>query len=117
DGVLAMLAGKYPSEEFGELRPRIVWDRVNGTLRGRPGAGMLAMVSGGTIPDRGLFPVVHAARETKLGELDEEQVSEMRPGDVILLGARPWRIAEITPNQVLVTEAEGVPTVPFWNGD
>ncbi|MBM4421110.1 MAG: DEAD/DEAH box helicase, partial [Chloroflexi bacterium] len=117
DGVLAMLAGKYPAEEFGELRPRIVWDRVNGTIRGRPGAGTLALVSGGTIPDRGLYPVLHAIRETKLGELDEEQVNELRPGDVMLLGARSWLISDITPNQVFVTESDRVPTVPFWNGD
>ena len=118
DGVVAMLAGKYPAEEFGELRPRVVVDRQRGTLRGRAGASTLALISGGTIPDRGLFPVLHAARGTRLGELDEELVSETRPGDTIVLGARLWRVSEITPNQVFVTEAAGgVPTLPFWKGD
>ncbi len=118
DGVVAMLAGKYPAEEFGELRPRVVVDRQRGTLRGRAGASTLALIGGGTIPDRGLFPVLHAARGTRLGELDEELVSETRPGDTILRGARVWRGSEISPNQVFVTEAAGgVPTLPFWKGD
>ncbi len=118
EGVLAMLSGKYPSEEFGELRPRIVWDRQNHVVRARPGAGRLALVSGGTIPDRGLYPVVHATRNVKLGELDEEMVSESKGGDVIVLGARTWKITEITTQRVFVTEAEGAaPTIPFWKGD
>ena len=118
DGVVAMLAGKYPAEEFGELRPRIVVDRQRGTIRGRAGASTLALISGGTIPDRGLFPVLHAARGARLGELDEELVNETRPGDAIILGARVWRVSEITPNQVFVSEAAGgMPTLPFWKGD
>ncbi|MDE3111642.1 MAG: DEAD/DEAH box helicase [Chloroflexota bacterium] len=118
DGVLAMLSGKYPSAEFGELRPRVVWDRAAGVVRGRPGSSQLALVSGGTIPDRGLFRVEHALTGAKLGELDEEMATESRPSDVFVLGARPWRITDITPQKVLVVEAQGaVPTVPFWKGD
>lgn len=118
DGVLAMLSGKYPAAEFGDLRPRIVWDRAAGVVRGRPGSSQLALVSGGTIPDRGLFRVEHALTGAKLGELDEEMATESRPGDVFVLGARPWRITDITPQKVLVVEAQGaVPTVPFWKGD
>ncbi len=118
DGVLAMLSGKYPSEEFGELRPRVVWDRAAGVVRGRPGSAQLATVSGGAIPDRGQFPVYHALSGARLGELDEEMAMETRPGDVFVLGARPWRLTDITPQKVLVTEAPGsVPTVPFWKGD
>ncbi len=118
DGVVAMLSGKYPAEEFGDLRPRIVWDRAAGLVRGRPGSSQLALVSGGTIPDRGLFRVEHALTGAKLGELDEEMATESRPGDVFVLGARPWRITDITPQKVLVVEAQGaIPTVPFWKGD
>jgi ATP-dependent Lhr-like helicase len=118
DGVLAMLSGKYPSEEFGELRPRIVWDKAARVIRGRPGSSQLALVSGGTIPDRGLFSVDHALSGAKLGELDEEQSLELRPGDVFVLGARPWRVTDMTQSKVLVTEATGtIPTVPFWKGD
>lgn len=118
DGVLAMLSGKYPAEEFGELRPRIVWDRASGVIRGRPGASQLALVSGGTIPDRGQFSVNHAITGAKLGELDEEQSLELRAGDVFVLGARPWRITDMTQSKVLVSEAVGaIPTVPFWKGD
>ena len=118
DGVLGMLSGKYPAERFGELRPRVVWDKAAHVIRGRPGSGQLAMVSGGTIPDRGLFSVVHATKATKLGELDEEMVLETRPGDVFVLGARSWRVTEITPQKVLVVDAPGsLPTVPFWKGE
>jgi ATP-dependent Lhr-like helicase len=118
DGVLAMLSGKYPSEEFGELRPRVVWDKAAGVVRARPGASQLALVSGGTIPDRGQFRVEHALTGAKLGELDEEMAMETRPGDVFVLGARPWRVVDITPQTVLVTDAQGaIPTVPFWKGD
>ncbi|MDE3102449.1 MAG: DEAD/DEAH box helicase [Chloroflexota bacterium] len=118
DGVVAMLSGKYPAEDFAELRPRVVWDRAAGTVRGRPGSSQLALVSGGTIPDRGLFRVEHALTGAKLGELDEEMATESRPSDVFVLGARPWRITDITPQKVLVVEASGaLPTVPFWKGD
>ena len=118
DGVLALLSGKYPAEEFGELRPRVVWDKAAGLIRGRPGSSQLALVSGGTIPDRGQFSVNHAITGAKLGELDEEQSLELRPGDVFVLGARPWRVTDMTQSKVLVTEAQGsIPTVPFWKGD
>ncbi|MGO4955660.1 DEAD/DEAH box helicase [Luteococcus sp. Sow4_B9] len=127
EGVLDMLSGRYPSEDFAELRPRLVWDRVNGTLQGRPGARRLVTTSGGTIPDRGLFGVFlvgegsasgkHEAGR-RVGELDEEMVYESRVGDVFTLGTSAWRIHEITPNQVLVTPAPGQPgRLPFWHGD
>ena len=115
-----MLAGRYPSEEFAELRPRIVWDRVTGTLTGRPGAQRLAVTSGGTIPDRGLFGVFLVGREARrrVGELDEEMVYESRVGDVFTLGATSWRIEDITPDRVLVSPAPGQPgKLPFWHGD
>ncbi|MGN8246371.1 ATP-dependent helicase [Cellulomonas soli] len=141
--VLDMLAGRYPSEEFAELRPRIVWDRVSDTLSGRPGALRLAVTSGGTIPDRGLYGVFLAgapgastpagpddvpvdtersggrARGGKrVGELDEEMVYESRVGDTFTLGSSTWRIEDITPDRVLVTPAPGLPgRLPFWKGD
>ena len=113
------LAGRYPSDEFAELRPRIVWDRVEGRLSGRPGAQRLAVTSGGTIPDRGLFGVFLAGEGgARVGELDEEMVYESRPGDVFVLGASSWRIEEITHDRVLVTPAPGLPgRMPFWKGD
>ncbi len=115
--VLDLLAGRYPSDEFGELRPRIVWDRVRGTLRGRAGAQRLAVTSGGTIPDRGLFGVF-LPDGTRVGELDEEMVYESRPGETFLLGASTWRIEDITPDRVIVTPAPGEPgRMPFWHGD
>jgi ATP-dependent helicase Lhr and Lhr-like helicase len=120
EGVLDMLSGRYPSEEFGELRPRITWDRISGTLRSRRGARMLAIGSGGTIPDRGLYGVFLASSEkpVRVGELDEEMVFESREGDVFLLGASSWRIEEITHDRVLVTPAPGQPgKMPFWHGD
>lgn len=121
DGVLDLLAGRYPSDEFAELRPRIVWDRVAGTLTGRPGAQRLAVTSGGTIPDRGLFGVFLVGGEgpgRRVGELDEEMVYESRVGDVFALGATSWRIQDITHDRVLVTPAPGVPgKLPFWKGD
>ena len=124
DAVLDMLAGRYPSEEFAELRPRLVWDRTSGTLRGRPGAQRLAVTSGGTIPDRGLFGVFLAAAQRqgrqshRVGELDEEMVYESRVGDVFVLGASSWRIEDITADQVLVSPAPGQPgRLPFWHGD
>ena len=117
ENVLDMLDGRYPSEEFGELRPRIVWDRVGGTIRARKGARALAITNAGTIPDRGLFSV-NLPDGRRVGELDEEMVYEARPGQVFLLGASSWRIEEITRDRVVVTPAPGVPgAVPFWKGD
>ena len=104
--VLDLLAGRYPSDEFAELRPRIVWDRVNGIVRGRAGAQRLAVTSGGTIPDRGLFGVF-LPDGTRVGELDEEMVYESRPGETFLLGASTWRIEDITFERVIVTPAPG----------
>ncbi|MFI2104744.1 DEAD/DEAH box helicase [Isoptericola sp. NPDC019693] len=139
--VLDMLAGRYPSEEFAELRARIVWDRATGRLSGRPGALRLAATSGGTIPDRGLYGVYLAAEAPtsgapadgggtiggtgdrprggkRVGELDEEMVYESRVGDTFTLGSSTWRIEEITPDRVLVTPAPGLPgRLPFWKGD
>jgi ATP-dependent helicase Lhr and Lhr-like helicase len=122
EAVLDMLAGRYPSEEFAGLRPRIIWDRVAGIIRARPGAQRIAVTSGGTIPDRGLFGVFLASdtsREPRrVGELDEEMVYESRVGDVFVLGASSWRIEDITPDRVLVTPAPGQPgRLPFWHGD
>jgi ATP-dependent helicase Lhr and Lhr-like helicase len=122
EAVLDMLAGRYPSEEFAGLRPRLVWDRVAGTIRARPGAQRLAVTSGGTIPDRGLFGVFLASDNSKqprrVGELDEEMVYESRVGDVFVLGASSWRIEDITPDRVLVTPAPGqAGKLPFWHGD
>ncbi|MBF4574998.1 DEAD/DEAH box helicase [Frondihabitans sp. VKM Ac-2883] len=119
DATLDLLSGKYPSDEFAELRPRIVWDRVHGTLSGRPGAQRLAVTSGGTIPDRGLFGVFMVGEKAaRVGELDEEMVYESRVGDVFALGATSWRIEDITHDRVLVSPAYGQPgRVPFWKGD
>ena len=120
EATLDLLSGKYPSTEFAELRPRLVYDRDTGTLTGRPGAQRLAVTSGGAIPDRGLFAVYLAGAEkpSRVGELDEEMVYESRPGDVISLGATSWRITEITHDRVLVTPAPGQPgRLPFWHGD
>jgi ATP-dependent Lhr-like helicase len=120
DAVLDLLSGRYPSDEFAELRPRIVWDRTTGTLSGRPGAQRLAVTSGGTIPDRGLFGVylVGANTNHRVGELDEEMVYESRVGDVFALGATSWRIEDITHDRVLVSPAPGQPgRLPFWHGD
>ncbi len=120
EATLDLLSGKYPSTEFAELRPRLVYDRDTGTLTGRPGAQRLAVTSGGAIPDRGLFAVylAGAQKPTRVGELDEEMVYESRPGDVISLGATSWRIAEITHDRVLVAPAPGQPgRLPFWHGD
>ncbi|MES9521414.1 ATP-dependent helicase [Streptomyces capoamus] len=121
--VLDMLAGRYPSDAFAELRPRVVWDRVTGEITGRPGAQRLAVTSGGTIPDRGLFGVFLAGSDPKkgggrVGELDEEMVYESRVGDVFTLGTSSWRIEDITRDRVLVSPAPGVPgRLPFWKGD
>ncbi|MBB6629589.1 ATP-dependent helicase [Nocardioides sp. KIGAM211] len=121
DATLDLLSGRYPSDEFAELRPRIVWDRVTGTLTGRPGAQRLAVTSGGTIPDRGLFGVFLVGGEgpgKRVGELDEEMVYESRVGDIFALGATSWRIQDITHDRVLVTPAPGIPgRLPFWKGD
>ena len=117
ENVLDMLDGRYPSDRFAELRPRLVWDRAAGTLRGRPGAKQLAVTNAGTIPDRGLYGV-HLPDGRRVGELDEEMVYEARPGQTFLLGATTWRIEEITRDRVIVTPAPGVPgAVPFWKGD
>ncbi len=125
EGVLAMLSGAYPSDEFAELKPRVVWDRVADTVEGRRDARVVAVTSGGTIPDRGLYGVFVAGEAgtpgRRVGELDEEMVYELRAGmhgDVIVLGASSWRVAEITPDRVIVTPAPGEPgKLPFWKGD
>jgi ATP-dependent Lhr-like helicase len=119
EAVLDMLAGRYPSDDFAQLRPRIVWDRSSDMLRGRSGAQRTAVISGGTIPDRGLFPVfIMGTKDSRVGELDEEMVYESRVGDVISLGASSWRIEEITHDRVLVTPAPGKPgKLPFWHAD
>ena len=129
DSVLEMLAGRYPSDEFAELRPRIIWDRTpteeapSGSIEGRPGAQRLAVTSGGTIPDRGLFPVYLVSGDEergpkRVGELDEEMVYESRAGEVITLGASSWRIEEITHDAVRVSPAPGqLARLPFWHGD
>jgi ATP-dependent Lhr-like helicase len=117
EGTLDMLSGRYPSDEFAELRPRLVWDRLAGTLAARAGAKMLAVTSGGTIPDRGLFGVF-TPDGGRVGELDEEMVYESRVGETFLLGATTWRIEDITKDRVVVTPAPGVPgKMPFWHGD
>jgi ATP-dependent Lhr-like helicase len=119
EATLDLLSGKYPSTDFAELRPRLVYDRDTGTLTGRPGAQRLAVTSGGAIPDRGMFAVYLATEKpSRVGELDEEMVYESRPGDVIALGATSWRITEITHDRVLVIPAPGQPArLPFWRGD
>src|SRR6201999_4088927 len=121
EAVLDMLSGRYPSDAFAELRPRIVWDRITGELTPRLGAQRLAVTSGGTIPDRGLFGVFLARGDgpgRRVGELDEEMVYESRVGDVFLLGSSSWRIEEITHAQVLVSPAPGqVGRMPFWKGE
>jgi ATP-dependent helicase Lhr and Lhr-like helicase len=117
ENVLDMLDGRYPSSEFAELRPRILWDRVAGTIRARPGARQLAVTNAGTIPDRGLY-MVTLPDGRRVGELDEEMVYEARPGQTFLLGATTWRIEEIGRDRVIVTPAPGLPgAVPFWKGD
>ncbi|MCW2878881.1 MAG: box helicase [Sphaerisporangium sp.] len=123
EATLDMLAGRYPSEEFAELRPRIVWDRVTGRITGRPGAQRLAVTNAGTIPDRGMFGVFLVGGDTgrgsrRVGELDEEMVYESRVGDVFVLGATSWRIEDISADRVLVSPAPGQPgKLPFWHGD
>jgi ATP-dependent Lhr-like helicase len=117
ENVLDMLDGRYPSSEFSELRPRIIWDRIAGTIKARPGARQLAVTNAGTIPDRGLYSVT-LPDGRRVGELDEEMVYEARPGQTFLLGASTWRIEEIGRDRVIVTPAPGLPgAVPFWKGD
>ena len=114
---LDMLAGRYPSDLFAELRPRVVWDRVEDTVTARSGARQLAVTNAGVIPDRGLYRV-QLPDGSRVGELDEEMVYESRPGDVFLLGASSWRINEITHDRIEVLPAPGVPAqMPFWRGD
>ncbi|MGI9111576.1 MAG: DEAD/DEAH box helicase, partial [Gaiellaceae bacterium] len=118
ENVLDMLAGRYPSDEFAELRPRIVWDRTVGTIRGRTCAQRLAITNAGTIPDRGLFGVHLVGGGGRVGELDEEMVYEARQGQTFMLGASTWRIEEITRDRVLVSPAPGAPgAIPFWKGE
>ncbi len=122
DGVLDMLSGLYPSDEFAELRPRITWDRTSNIVTARPGSKRIAITSGGTIPDRGLYGVFLAGAEkmqsARVGELDEEMVFESRVGETFLLGASTWRIEEITHDRVVVTPAPGEPgKMPFWKAD
>jgi ATP-dependent Lhr-like helicase len=122
DSVLDLLSGRYPSADFAELRPRVVWDRQNHRLSPRQGARQVAIVNGGTIPDRGLYGVFLAGtpegKPVRVGELDEEMVFESRVGEVFLLGASSWRIDDITTDRVLVSPAPGEPgKMPFWRGD
>ena len=121
EGVLDLLSGRYPSAEFAELRPRLVWNRLEGRLEPRKGTQRLAIANAGTIPDRGLYGVFLAddsAGTRRVGELDEEMVFETNPGDVFLLGASSWRVVEITHDRVLVVPAPGEPgRMPFWRGD
>jgi ATP-dependent Lhr-like helicase len=120
EGVLDMLSGRYPSDEFAELRPRITWDRLQGRLTGRSGAKRVAIANAGTIPDRGLYGVFLAGadRPTRVGELDEEMVFETQVGETFTLGASTWRVEEITHDRVLVSPAPGEPgKMPFWHGD
>ncbi len=120
-----MLAGAYPSDEFAELKPRVVWDRVTDVVEGRRDARVVAVTSGGTIPDRGLFGVFMVGEAgtpgRRVGELDEEMVYELRAGmhgDVVVLGASSWRVEEISHDRVTVSPAPGVPgKLPFWHGD
>jgi ATP-dependent Lhr-like helicase len=120
EGVLDMLSGRYPSDEFAELRPRITWDRLQGRIAGRTGAKRVAIANAGTIPDRGLYGVFLAGadRPTRVGELDEEMVFETQVGETFTLGASTWRVEEITHDRVLVSPAPGEPgKMPFWHGD
>ena len=121
EGVLDLLSGRYPSDEFAELRPRLTWDRIRNVVTARDGAARLAILNAGTIPDRGLYGVFLAHSEGKsvrVGELDEEMVFESHPGETFILGASTWRIVEITHDSVLVTPAPGEPgKMPFWKGD
>jgi ATP-dependent Lhr-like helicase len=117
-GVLDMLAGRYPSTDFAELRPRVLWDRQRDRIEARKGSRQLALMSGGTIPDRGLYPVFLGTGGPRIGELDEEMVYESRVGETITLGASTWRIDEISRDRILVSPAPGEPgKLPFWHGE
>ncbi|MEG9438490.1 DEAD/DEAH box helicase [Edaphobacter sp. HDX4] len=121
DGVMDMLAGRYPSDEFAELRPRITWDRNKNWITPRAGVKRIAILNAGTIPDRGTYGVFLAGERSKpvrVGELDEEMVFESRTGETFILGASTWRIEEITHDRVLVSPAPGeAGKMPFWHGD
>jgi ATP-dependent Lhr-like helicase len=120
ESLLDMLSGRYPSDEFAELRPRLTWDRLANKLTTRQGARQVSIINGGTIPDRGLYGVFFAGatKGARVGELDEEMVFESRAGDTIILGASTWRIEQITHDRVLVSPAPGEPgKMPFWHGD
>ncbi|HND56738.1 MAG TPA: helicase-related protein, partial [Pirellulaceae bacterium] len=121
DGVLDLLSGRYPSDQFSELRPRVTWDRATGQVTARPGAQRIAVVNAGTIPDRGLYGVYLAGATgpaARVGELDEEMVFETKIDDVFLLGATSWRVTDITEDRVLVTPAPGeAARMPFWRGE
>src|SRR2546421_7933865 len=121
EGILDMLSGRYPSDEFAELRPRVTWDRARGRITAREGAKRVAVINGGTIPDRGLFGVFLLGAgpgSARVGELDEEMVFETHVGDTFVLGASSWRVQEITHDRVLVSSAPGEPgKMPFWKGD
>ena len=110
ESVLDLLSGRFPSDDFSELRPRIHWDRIRNELSPRKGTQRLAILNAGTIPDRGLYGVFLVGDDSsssRVGELDEEMVFETRPGDVFLLGASSWRVVEITHDRVLVSPAPG----------
>jgi ATP-dependent helicase Lhr and Lhr-like helicase len=121
EGVLDMLSGRYPSDDFADLRPRLTWDRLQNMLTARDGAKRVAVINGGTIPDRGLYGVFLSGERgpgARVGELDEEMVFESRVGETFLLGATTWRIEQITHDRVLVSPAPGEPgKMPFWKAD
>ena len=121
EGVLDMLSGRYPSDDFADLRPRLTWDRLENVVTAREGARRIAVTNGGTIPDRGLYGVFLAGQHgpgARVGELDEEMVFESRVGETFLLGASSWRIEQISHDRVLVSPAPGEPgKMPFWKAD
>ena len=123
DSVLELLSGAYASADLADFSPRIVWDREAGVLRARPGAQRLAVSFSGTIPDRGMFPVVlpegaEEAGRRRVGELDEEMVYESRVGDVVTLGTSSWQIREIANDRVVVDRVSGRSSrLPFWRGE
>ena len=123
ESVLTLLSGGFSSADLSDFSPRIVWDRATGRLSARPNAQRLAVTSSGTIPDRGMFPVVlpegaEEAGRRRVGELDEEMVNESSPGDIITLGTSSWRIRQITGDRVVVDPAEGRSArLPFWRGE
>jgi ATP-dependent Lhr-like helicase len=117
-GTVEMLAGRYPSQAYRELRPRLAWDRVNHKLAALPASRWLALTNGGTIPDTGSFSAYLTDGKTKLGELDEEFVFETRVGDTLMLGSQVWRVIDLTDDRLLVAPAPGaIPRMPFWRGD